>query len=187
MTQHLPEFFIVVDVEASGPIPGKYAMLSLGAATVGHPQQTCYIEFQPDTLEFQPSSLAISGLSLETLEESGTPPAAAMQQLADWVSEVTPEDHTPVFTAFNAPFDWMFVCYYFHHYLGYNPFGHKALDIKALFMGVYDVPFSDTSHHLISQKFGMTDTLSHHALEDAVQEAQLLERILAELRGKEKK
>jgi len=52
-------------------------------------------------------------------------------------------------------------------------------------MGLYRVPFSATSHHHITQHFGLTSTLSHHALEDAVQEAQLLEKILDELVGKE--
>ena len=179
MTQHHPEFYIVVDIEASGPIPGKYAMLSLGAATLGSQQETFYIEFKPNSPEFQPGSLAVSGLSLEELSHYGTAPKEAMQQFADWVSEVTPQGHSPVFTAFNAPFDWMFVCYYFHRYLSYNPFGHKALDIKALFMGLFKVSFSDTSHHQVCQQFGMTSTLSHHALEDAVQEAQLLSKLLA--------
>ena len=44
-----------------------------------------------------------------------------MQGFADWVAEITPPDHRPVFTAFNAPFDWMVVNEYFHRYLGYNP------------------------------------------------------------------
>lgn len=179
------DFFIVVDIEAAGPIPGKYAMLSLGAATLGDPQETFYIELQPDSTSYQKEALSISGLSMEDLSISGIPPADAMQQLADWVHTATPESQTPVFTAFNAPFDWMFVNEYFHRYLSYNPFGHKALDIKALFMGLYRVPFSATSHHHITQHFGMTSTLSHHALEDAVQEAKLLKLLLDEIRGKE--
>ena len=181
------DFYIVVDIEASGPTPDKYAMLSLGAATIEKPQETYYIEFQPDSLEYRPESLSVSGLSMDDLSISGVPPAEGMQQFADWVQTVTPEGRDPVFTAFNAPFDWMYVNTYFHRYLSYNPFGHKALDIKALFMGVYGVPFSATSHFHVCQQFGMTSTLSHHALEDAVQEAQLLEKLFVQLRRKELK
>lgn len=31
----LPEFYVAVDVEADGPIPGRYSMLSLGMAVAG--------------------------------------------------------------------------------------------------------------------------------------------------------
>lgn len=181
------DFYIVVDIEAAGPEPIQYPMLSLGAATILQPQETFYIELQPDSMNFQPEALSISGLSMEDLSVSGVPPADALQQLAGWVQNVTPEGHAPVFTAFNAPFDWMFVNTYFYRYLGYNPFGHKALDIKALFMGLYRVPFSATSHYYICEHFGETSNLTHHALEDAVQEAKLLNRLLDELRGKEMK
>lgn len=184
------EFFIVVDIEAAGPIPGRYAMLSIGAATLTDPQEKFYIELQPDSEEFLPDAVAVSGLSMESLAMSGTPPRDAMDEFARWVVAVSPPGQKPVFTAFNAPFDWMFINGYFHRYLSYNPFGHKALDIKALYMGLHQVPFSDTSHHNICLHYGLKTSLSHHALKDAVQEAQLLSLILDELlllSGKEKK
>ncbi len=40
-----------------------------------------------------------------------------------------------MFVALNAPFDWMFVADAFWRYLGRNPFGPSALDIKALYLG----------------------------------------------------
>ena len=184
------EFFIVVDIEAAGPIPGEFAMLSLGAATLTDPQETFYIELQPDSEAFLPDALAVSGLSMQDLAMKGTPPRDAMDEFARWVVAVSPPDQKPVFTAFNAPFDWMFVNAYFHRYLSYNPFGHKALDIKALFMGLHQVPFGKTSHHYVCEHYNLKTTLSHHALEDAIQEAQLLKLILDEQQntiGKEKK
>ncbi|MBN2043696.1 MAG: 3'-5' exonuclease [Anaerolineales bacterium] len=178
----IAEFYIVVDIEAAGPVPGSFAMLSLGAATLTHPRETFYIELQPDSENFLPDALSISGLSMQDLSMTGTPPKEAMQQFADWVEMVSPGGQKPVFTAFNAPFDWMFISEYFHRYLGYNPFGHKALDIKALFMGLHKVPFSDTSHRKICQHYNLQSSLSHHALEDAVQEADLLQKILDEIK-----
>jgi len=104
-----------------------------------------------------------------------------MQQFTDWVNHVTPPGSVPVFVAFNAPYDWMFVNHYLHKYLGYNLFGHKALDIKALFMGVHNTSFTDTSHQQIAHHYNMISTLSHHALEDAVQEATIFRMILEEI------
>lgn len=176
------EFFIVIDIEAAGPSPHTYAMLSLGASTLDDPPQTFYIELAPDRSAFTEEAMDVHNLSMQILSRTGTPPDQAMQQFADWVKSVTPGGAAPVFTAFNAPFDWMFVNNYFHKYLSYNPFGHKALDIKALFMGVHHTTFAATSHKQVCQHYGLVSLLSHHALEDAVQEAALLKMILQDLR-----
>jgi DNA polymerase III epsilon subunit-like protein len=181
MNPDFKEYYIIVDIEASGPTPGKFAMLSLGAATLAKPTRTFYRELKPDSDAFDEEALSISKLSMDKLAKSGTSPEEAMQEFGDWVDQVTPEGKFPVFTAFNAAFDWMYVNTYFHRYLGYNPFGHKALDIKALFMGLHKVPFLDTSHHHICQYYGLQSSLSHHALEDAVQEAQLLNMLISEV------
>ncbi len=39
--------YICVDVETSGPIPGDFSMLSIGACTIYEPQRTFYIELKP--------------------------------------------------------------------------------------------------------------------------------------------
>ncbi len=175
------EFYIVVDVEASGPVPGEYAMMSLGAATLSTPPETFYVELQPDTDSFTEESMQVHNLSLEALKEEGIPPQEAMQKFAEWTEAVTPAGKLPIFVAFNAPFDWMYVNVYFHRYLGYNPYGHKALDIKAIFMGHHHVPFIRTSHYAICEHYDLQTTLSHHALEDAVQEALILKKLLSEI------
>ena len=50
-----------------------------------------------------------------------------------------------MFVGFNAAFDWMFVADYFERYLGRNPFGYTALDIKAFAMGRLGGTWADTS------------------------------------------
>ena len=52
---------------------------------------------------------------------------------ATWVDDAC-AGRTPIFVGFNAPFDWMFVADYFWRYLGRNPFGISALDLKSYFM-----------------------------------------------------
>ena len=176
------EFYIVVDIEASGPTPAEHAMLSLGASTLSEPPETFYIELIPDRPGYLEEAMNIHSLTFEHLAENGTAPKKAMKEFAQWVQSVTPPNATPVFTAFNAPFDWMYVNTYFYQYLSYNPFGHKALDIKALFMGVHHTSFTDTSHHQVCSHYGLISSLSHHALEDAIQESTLLSMILQDLK-----
>ncbi|KAF0112269.1 MAG: Exonuclease [Chloroflexi bacterium] len=172
------ETYISVDVETAGPIPGQFALLSIGACLVEESSVAFYIELQPDRQEVSAEALAISGLSMETLGKTGIPPAEAMQAFAEWIKEVTPEGQRAVFVALNAPFDWMFVNDYFHRYLGYNPFGHSALDIKAYFMGQTGVDWGQTSMKHMSSHFLEERRLTHNALADAQDQAEIFKMIL---------
>jgi ribonuclease T len=175
--------YISIDVETSGPNPGQYSLLSIGACTLTKPRQTFYIELQPDKGAFLPDALAISGLSMETLTADGVEPEAALQGLADWLKEVVPAGEKPLFVAFNAPFDWMFVHDYFLRYLGFNPFGHAALDIKSYYMGQNHVQWAQTSMKYISDHMDGNGPLSHNALQDAIDQAELFEKMLNKASG----
>lgn len=177
-----PSFYISVDVETAGPAPSLYDMLSIGACTVDAPQETFYIELQPTRDVYLQEALMISRLNFERLKEKGTPPEEAMRRFAEWVGQVTPDNAQPVFVAFNAPFDWMFVHDYFIKYLGYNPFGHKALDIKAMYMGVHGVDWLDTGFYKISQHYLGERQLTHHALRDALDQAEIFQQMIQEVR-----
>jgi DNA polymerase III epsilon subunit-like protein len=87
--------------------------------------------------------------------------------------------------AFNAPFDWMFVNYYFIRYLGRNPFGHAALDIKALYMGLSGVPWSQTSWRFIDPDAVERKNLTHHALQDTLDQAVLFKKLLTKLHNQD--
>ncbi|MBM3694364.1 MAG: 3'-5' exonuclease [Actinobacteria bacterium] len=175
----VPEAYISVDVETAGPVPASYALLAIGACLVDDPRQTFYAELRPTTLEADPAALAVSGLSLEDLASHGAPPIEALARFTAWVTEVTPPDRRPVFVAFNAPFDWMFVADYLARFGVPNPFGHAALDIKALYMGVTGEPWERTSFAAVAGRLGLEVTLPHHALEDALLQAEIFRRVLA--------
>jgi DNA polymerase III epsilon subunit-like protein len=170
---------VVIDVEAAGPNPSDYALLSIGACTIGEQRETFYVELRPDRDASTPEAMSIHGLSLEQLAIHGVPPSDAMRQFAAWLDLLTPDGARPIFVAYNAPFDWMFVNDYFHRYLGHNPFGHAALDIKAYYMGLHGVPWAETTYRLASARYDISHPLLHHALDDATQEAALFEALLA--------
>ena len=181
------EFYIIVDIEASGPFPGQYALISIGACTLHKPRKTFYIELQPDSEAFVPQAMEVNKLSLETLLKHGVPPKAAMQKFSNWISQTTPDEAQPVFVAFNAPFDWMFVNEYFHRYLGENPFGYSALDIKAFYMGFKAVTWQETSHKEICKKYSLGQELTHNALEDAEHEADLFHKFMLEVKNEKRR
>jgi len=103
-----------------------------------------------------------------------------MLRFASWIESVSPAPAHPVLVGFNAPFDWMFINDYFHRFLGYNPFGHSALDIKAYFAGRTGAAWSETSLRHIVACYGGTPSLSHNALADAIDQASLMRAMLEE-------
>jgi DNA polymerase III epsilon subunit-like protein len=179
------ETYISIDVETAGPNPAKYALLSIGACNVFEPHETFYVELQPDREAVSTEALQISGLNMDELREHGLSPEQAMGQFADWVKIVTPQNSRAVFVAFNAPFDWMFVNDYFHRYLKYNPFGHSALDMKAFYMGLRGVAWSETGMDAVSENLLGKRTLSHNALQDARDQAELFREMLEEAKRRE--
>jgi DNA polymerase III epsilon subunit-like protein len=173
----VPDAFISVDVETSGPVPRSHDLLALGACLVEDPGRTFYAEVKPAGGALDAAALAASGLSPEHLAAHGEAPAAAMTRFAAWVEEVTPPGHRPVLVAFNAPFDWMFVADYFGRAGVPNPFGHSALDIKALYMGLTGEAWERTSFACVAARAGLILDLPHHALEDALIQAEVFRRL----------
>ena len=184
-----PVTYISVDIEAAGPSPSGYAMLSIGGCLVdehegGLPadaEPNFYVELQPDRDEAVDSALSVGGFTLDGLRASGTAPQQAMQHFADWIEAVTPAGHRPVMVGFNAVFDWMFVADYFDRYLGRNPFGHSALDIKAFYLGVTGSTWAGTSMNFVAERYGLSITLTHNALDDARDQAALFRAVRDEL------
>jgi DNA polymerase III epsilon subunit-like protein len=101
-----------------------------------------------------------------------------MGRFDSWLATLVPPGVEPVFVGFNAPFDWMFVNDYFHRFLGRNPFGHAALDIKSFYMGLAGVQWSETTLRQVSQRYLENRPLTHHALRDALDQATIFRKML---------
>jgi DNA polymerase III epsilon subunit-like protein len=169
------EVYVSVDIEASGPIPGEYSMLSLGACLVSNTERNFYVELKPINSNYKKEALEVSGLSMEYLQKHGKPPEIAMRNLDEWVRAIQGK---PVFVAFNATFDWSFVNYYFHKYVGNNPFGISGLDIKAYYMGMMKCEWEETIKKKIKDVFKSKRKHTHNALEDAIEQAELFYNLL---------
>jgi DNA polymerase III epsilon subunit-like protein len=177
------EVFISVDVETAGPIPGEFSLLSIGACNVEDPARCFTCELKPLNRNAVPKALEVTGLSLDLLEQSGLLPEDAMRQFDSWLQgQAEAMDGTLVFVGLNAPFDWSFVNYYFHRFLGRNPFGFTALDIKAYYMGVTGCRWEDTRSSRMAAVLKPHHTGDHRALQDARYQAELFSLILARTR-----
>ncbi len=177
------ETFVSVDVETSGPYPERYSLLSIGACLVDDPGVGFYAELKPAKPQATESSLRLSQLSIARLLKEGTAPALAMQQFSDWVRKVARTGQRPLLVGFNVPFDWSFLNYYFLEYLGENPFGASAIDIKAFYMGLTGCAWEETSMLYLSSRFLKGQQLPHDALADARLQADLFRKLLQQAHG----
>jgi ribonuclease T len=147
-----------VDIECSGPVPGLYDLLSLGAVPVTEVDgvltlgDTFYVEVRPTAPRVDPGAMAVNGLDLDALRRDGRPMAEALALLSAWVVAQTAPGSKPVFVGHNAPFDWSFVSHAYHAAGLDNPFGYKALDTKALAMGALGLHWFDTNKETLEQR-----------------------------------
>jgi len=170
------ETFISVDIEASGPVPGTYSMLAVGASVVGRSDECFYAELRPINNASVAAAMAVVGRTLEEFRQAGREPADVMAEFAAWVRKVS-GNGKPVFVGFNAAFDWAFVNWYFDAFQTKNPFGISALDIKSFYMGMSGCAWEQTRSSQLPDKYRTANPRPHDALSDAVEQAEIFERM----------
>jgi DNA polymerase III epsilon subunit-like protein len=134
----------MVDIESDGPIPGDYSMISFGAVLVnGKLDKTFYGQLKPISINFIPEALAVSGFTRE--ETMGFPnPEEVMKNFRSWINQNCKDQ--PIFISDNNGFDWMFVCWYFHHFTGTNPFGFSSQNLGSIYKGMVKDTFQNFKH-----------------------------------------
>jgi len=171
-----PQLYVDVDVEADG-IAGHGSMLSIGAQSPTG--ESFYREIRPITDDHKPANRKFCekhGLGRERLLEEASDAKEVMTDFYVWISEVSGKHNKPpVFTAFNAAFDWAFVDLYFIK-AGYkrNPFGTSPFDLKSLALpltGEWD--WTKTSKDKLPEIIIPEGDFTHHALEDAQYQQKL--------------
>ncbi|PZF93606.1 3'-5' exonuclease [Micromonospora deserti] len=173
----LPELYVAVDVEADGPLPGPYSMISLGMAVAGRPELTFYTELKPISDEYVPAALAVSGLDRERLLREAPTAEEAMRAAKRWVDGLRSVGR-PVFLAAPAVWDGMFVHWYFTRFTGHSPFGAtgSGVDLRSYWMGLTGCEWAQTRQDAIKQELGLTAVPhTHHAGEDAAELAQVFD------------
>ena len=177
--------YFSVDVEASGPVPGLYNLVSIGAVPVGReggvwkPEDgRFYVELKPIGGAFDAEAMAVHRIPRERLETSGTPAEKAMRDLRDFVETRRPSSARAVFVGHNVGFDWSYISYYFTLFKIPNPFGYKALDIKSLAMGRLRIGWFETNKEKLQVLLPSVPRLdpkeAHRADYDALYQAHLL-------------
>jgi ribonuclease T len=169
-------FPISVDIETSGPVPGKHSILAIGACSVSQQDLQFYREIQPIGDSHDPAALEVTGLNIEKLSLEGTTPLQAIQELKKWIHQVAPPGLMPLFCGLNVAFDWSHMVWYCHTFIGENPFGIAPFDIKSFWLGLQNCTWEDTRSSRIAASLGIQRTKfeEHNALADAIFQARLI-------------
>lgn len=157
--------YIMVDIESDGPIPGDYSMISFGAVIVNEKlDRTFYGKLKPISEKWIPEALNVSGHSREETMTFNDP-KKVMHDFKNWI-EINSKGR-PIFISDNNGFDWMFICWYFHHFINENPFGWTSRRLSDLFCGIEKDTFAKWKH-LRKTKH------THNPVDDAMGNAEVL-------------
>lgn len=177
-----PEIYISTDVEADGPIPGPYSMLSFASAAYTADKQLLSTfsanlttlpdaTAHPDTQKWweqNPEAWATCRLNCQAPEQ-------AMKDYVTWLKQLSGK---PVFVGFPAAYDFMFVYWYLMKFVGESPFSHSALDIKTYAMAVLKTEYRETAKRKMPQTWFDEYPHTHVALDDAIEQGALFCNIL---------
>jgi hypothetical protein len=185
----IPEIYISTDVETDGPIPGPHSMLSFGSAAYA-PDKKLISTFSAnlEALEgatahlktaawwaTQPDAWAACRKDLES-------PVLAMDRYVRWVKELPGK---PVFVAYPAGFDFLFVYWYLIRFTGESPFSHSALDMKSFAMAMLKTDYRESTKKNMPKRWFDKFPHTHVALDDAIEQGALFCNMLMECRKSE--
>jgi len=157
--------YIMVDVETDGPIPPDYSMVCFGAVVVDEGlDKRFYGQLKPISENWIPESLSISGFSREQSLEFDHP-EKIMAEFDRWLKLNT--NGRNIFISDNNGYDWQFINYYFHHFLGNNPFGYSSTNLGSLYKGLV----KDTTQNF---KHLRRTTHTHNPVDDVIGNAEAL-------------
>jgi len=161
--------YVVVDVESDGPIPAEFSMVCFGAVIFDDQlDKNFFGKTRPISDRFISEALAVSGFTREQ-HLSFEDPKSVMEHFAAWLTQHT--KGRPVFVSDNVAFDWQFINYYFHRFLGHNPFGFSGRRIGDLYAGLV----KDASKATEWKKYRVT-AHTHNPVDDARGNAEALRK-----------
>jgi hypothetical protein len=179
----MSEIYVSTDVETDGPIPGPHSMLSFGSAAYRADKSlistfTANLDLlpgatgAPQTMEWwktQPEAWAACRSNLQA-------PETAMKNYLAWLKQLPGK---PVFVAYPAGFDFLFVYWYLIRFAGESPFSHSALDIKTYAMALLKSGYRDATKRNMPRKWFDPLPHTHCALDDAIEQGALFCNMLA--------
>jgi hypothetical protein len=179
----MPEIYVSTDVEADGPIPGPHSMLSFASAAY-QSDKTLIGKFAAN-LELLPGATGhpatmdwwkTKPAAWAACRTDPRDPAEAMPEYVAWLKRLP---GPPVFVAYPAAYDFMFIYWYLIRFAGESPFSHSALDIKTYAMALMGKGYRESVKRNMPREWFDRLPHTHVALDDAIGQGALFCNMLA--------
>lgn len=166
---------VVLDVEADGPCPGLYNMISFGLVSVADPSLSFLGEVSPilDDPGIE-AARAVSGVSFEA-QQQYRGADVVMADARDWLGSIAGGRRITIWSD-NPAFDWQYWNYYCYRFGGVNPAGFSARRIGDLDAGRRGEPLNTNAW----KKRRETDH-THNPVDDARGNVEALHWVLGEM------
>ena len=178
-----------LDVEADGPVPGIYSMLSFGLINIKDHSKNFYSQMRPMTENYIPEAMAVGvigrRLTDEELHDNKTvksireqvmsypEPNKVMKSFRQFLGDNGMITKRPILFSDNPGFDWAYLNYYMHYHNGENPLGWSCHRIGDLYCGLKRNMFTNNWKRMKKTKH------THNALDDAKGNAEALHAIIS--------
>ena len=179
--------YVMIDVEADGPIPGVHSLLSIASAAYrasGELQGTWTANLLP--LEGAVPEAATAQFwaknpeAFAATQTDRRDAAAALLDYSQWLDALP---GVPVFVAYPAGFDFTFVFWYLIRFVGRSPFSHSAIDMRTFAMAVLRRKYRHSGKATWPKHWLRSDHAhTHVALDDAIEQGHQFLAMLADSR-----
>ena len=184
----MQELYVSTDVEADGPIPGPFSLLSF--ASVAFLADKTVIGAFSARLETLPGATTHPETmafwrkhpeAWEACRRDPQPPAVAMKSYAAWLRSLP---GLPVFVGYPATYDFAFIYWYLMRFAEECPFGHHGLDIRTYAMAMLGTGYKESGKDAMPKRWFDEAPHTHNALDDAVEQGRLFCNMLQENTGR---
>jgi hypothetical protein len=180
----MAEIYVSTDVETDGPIPGPHSMLSFASAAyladktllgtfTANLQTLPGAAGHPPTMEWWSQNQA----AWDATRIDPEAPETALPRYVAWLRGLPGK---PVFVAYPAGFDFLFVYWYLIRFAGESPFSFSALDMKTFAMALLKCEYRAASKRNMPKRWFDPLPHTHIALDDAIEQGALFCNMLAE-------
>jgi hypothetical protein len=176
------ELYISTDIEADGPIPGEYSMLSFGSVAITAQKKilgkfSANLQVLPGAKE-DPSTMQwwqTQKAAWEAHRKDTQKPKAAMDNYLEWLKSFS----LPlVFVGYPVSFDFMYISWYLIKFTGENPFSYYSVDIKSYAWSILGGDFRSLCKSKMPREWFDTLDKTHVALDDALEQGLMFCNIM---------
>ena len=189
-----PEIYVSTDIEADGPCPGIFSMLSFGMAAFTIDKRLIgtfsrnLLPLDGARQDDRTMTWWTTGDRIEAYRKSrdgAMDPGQAMRECRDWFESLKRYGR-PILCGAPSGFDFTFIYYYFQRELGVSPVGFACLDLRSYAAAVLKRQYRQVGKNSFPAGWiddGLPHT--HVALDDALEQGCILINMLRDNLGLE--